>query len=62
MCILKTAGVHEHEQLAALPDWPARTIAVLSTVDQVPHAIPVSAPLRVEDRRILLRPSQTARV
>jgi hypothetical protein len=29
-----------------LPDWPARTIAVLSTTDGDPHAIPVSAPLR----------------
>jgi Pyridoxamine 5'-phosphate oxidase len=37
-----------------LPDWPARTIAVLSTVDPAPHAIPVSAPLRAGDRSILL--------
>jgi hypothetical protein len=37
-----------------LPDWPSRTIAVLSTVDPEPHAIPVSAPLRADDRRILL--------
>src|SRR5215218_699733 len=36
-----------------LPEWPTRTIGVLSTVDQVPHAIPVSAPLRAGDRRIL---------
>jgi hypothetical protein len=36
-----------------LPEWPTRTIAVLSTVDQVPHSIPVSAPLRAGDRRIL---------
>jgi hypothetical protein len=44
----------EHPQLEALPDWPTRTIAVLATVDQGPHAIPVSAPLRAGDRRILL--------
>jgi hypothetical protein len=37
-----------------LPDWPARTIAVLSTIDGHPHAIPVSAPLRAGDRHILL--------
>ena len=37
-----------------LPEWPSRTIAVLSSVDQGPHAIPVSAPLRAGDNRILL--------
>ncbi len=37
-----------------LPDWPLRTVAVLSTVDPTPHAIPVSAPVRASDRRILL--------
>jgi hypothetical protein len=40
--------------LGALPEWPTRTIAVLATVDDGPHAIPVSAPLRAGDRRILL--------
>jgi hypothetical protein len=44
----------EHPQLAVLPDWPIRTIAVLSTVDQGPHAIPVSAPVRAGDQRILV--------
>jgi hypothetical protein len=39
---------------AALPDWPTRTIAVLATVGDGPHAIPVSAPVRAGDRRILL--------
>jgi hypothetical protein len=39
---------------ARLPDWPSRTIAVLSTVAECPHAIPVSAPVRAGDRRILL--------
>jgi hypothetical protein len=37
-----------------LPDFPRRTIAILSTVDPAPHAIPVSAPLRVADTTILL--------
>ena len=37
-----------------LPDWPSRTIAVLSSMDQGPHAIPVSAPVRAGDHRILL--------
>jgi hypothetical protein len=39
--------------LAALPDWPDDTIAMLSTVDGGPHEIPVTAPLRVGDRRIM---------
>jgi hypothetical protein len=38
----------------ALPEWPTRTIALLATVDDGPHAIPVSAPVRAGDRRILL--------
>jgi nitroimidazol reductase NimA-like FMN-containing flavoprotein (pyridoxamine 5'-phosphate oxidase superfamily) len=37
-----------------LPDFPRRTIAVLSTVDPAPHAIPVSAPVRADDTTILL--------
>jgi pyridoxamine 5'-phosphate oxidase-like protein len=37
-----------------LPDFPRRTIAVLSTVDPAPHAIPVSAPVRASDTTILL--------
>jgi hypothetical protein len=44
----------EHPELEALPEWPARTIAVLVTVDHGPYAIPVSAPLRAGNRRILL--------
>src|SRR5690348_17726120 len=38
----------------ALPVWPTRTVAVLSTVDEDVHAIPVSAPVRAGDRAILL--------
>ena len=37
-----------------LPEWPARTIAVLATVDDGPHVIPVSAPVRADDHTILL--------
>jgi hypothetical protein len=37
-----------------LPRWPPRTIAVLSTVDEDVHAIPISAPVRAGDRLILL--------
>lgn len=43
-----------HPQLGTLPEWPTRTVAVLSTIDAGPHAIPVSAPIRAGDRRILL--------
>ena len=39
---------------ACLPGWPPRTIAVLSTVDEDVHAIPISAPVRAGDRTILL--------
>src|SRR5262245_39272391 len=37
-----------------LPGWPPRTVAVLSTVDEDVHAIPISAPVRAGDRAILL--------
>jgi hypothetical protein len=40
--------------LGMLPDFPRRTVAVLATVDPAPHAIPVSAPVRSSDTRILL--------
>lgn len=43
-----------HPQLEGLPEWPARTIAFLVTVDELPHAIPVSAPVRADARRVLL--------
>ena len=39
---------------STLPDWPRRTVAVLSTVEEDVHAIPVSAPVRVGDRAILV--------
>ena len=40
--------------MTALPEFPRRTIAVLTTVDSTPHAIPVSAPVRASDTCILL--------
>jgi hypothetical protein len=43
-----------HPNLDTLPDWPRRTVAVLSTIGDTPHAIPVSAPLRAGERSILL--------
>jgi hypothetical protein len=50
--ISKSAG--DHPALEALPEWPLRTVGVLATVDDSPHAIPISAPLRAGDRSILL--------
>ena len=45
------AGVDE---AVRLPEWPGRTVGVLATVsDDGPHAIPISAPVRAGDRRIL---------
>src|SRR6266550_7446365 len=38
-----------------LPDWPDKTIAVLSTENGEVHAIPITAPLRAGDRRFLFR-------
>jgi hypothetical protein len=37
-----------------LPTWTPRTIAVLSTTNGAPYAIPVSAPVRAGDRAILI--------
>ena len=48
-----------HPQLARLPEWPARTIAVLCTTDGGPHAIPVAAPVRAGDQRILVSLERT---
>jgi Pyridoxamine 5'-phosphate oxidase len=39
---------------AVLPEWPTRTIAVLATLGDGPFAIPVSAPVRGGEDRILL--------
>jgi hypothetical protein len=48
------AGASTMPRLPVLPGWPPRTIAVLSTVDEDVHAIPISAPVRAGDREILL--------
>jgi hypothetical protein len=37
-----------------MPGWPPRTVAVLSTVGEDVHAIPISAPVRAGDSAILL--------
>lgn len=37
-----------------LPDWPAGTVAILVTVGETPHAIPVSAAFRAGPDRLLL--------
>jgi hypothetical protein len=44
----------EHAKLDDLPDWSPKTIAFLITVDELPHAIPVSAPVRADAQHILL--------
>lgn len=44
----------EHPQLDRLPEWPAKTVAVLSTMNAEPHAIPVTAPVRCGDHRVLI--------
>jgi hypothetical protein len=45
---------------AMLPDWPVRTIAILATLgDDGPHTIPISAPVRADDQRILLNLHRT---
>src|SRR5215472_17253529 len=46
--------MNQNDTASGLPVWPKRTIAVLSTVDEDVHAIPVSAPVRADDRTILL--------
>jgi oxalate decarboxylase len=43
-----------HRELATLPHWPVATVGVLTTVGEAPQAIPVTAPVRAGDRRILL--------
>ena len=38
----------------ALPDWDDGTVAILSTIGDAPHAIPVSTAVRAGTRRVLL--------
>ena len=42
-----------------LPEWPDETIAVLSTMDREPYAIPITAPVRATDRRVLFSLKRT---
>jgi oxalate decarboxylase len=46
-------GARRHAELPVLPEWTATTIGVLSTLDGAPYAIPVTAPVRAGDRRIM---------
>jgi hypothetical protein len=41
-------------ELEVLPEWPAGTVAILSTGAGAPHAIPVSAVVRADDRRVVM--------
>jgi hypothetical protein len=49
------ASQQQYRKRKPLPEWPDKTIAVLSTENGEVHAIPITAPLRVGDRRILFR-------
>jgi hypothetical protein len=37
-----------------LPDWPSGTVTILATAGDAPHAIPVSAAVRVGPRHVVL--------
>jgi hypothetical protein len=52
------ASQQQYPKRKPLPEWPEKTIAVLSTQNEEVHAIPITAPLRVGDRRILFRLKQ----
>ena len=49
------ARQQQYPKRKPLPEWPEETIAVLSTQNEEVHAIPITAPLRIGDRQILLR-------
>jgi len=49
------ASQQQYPKRKPLPEWPEKTIAVLSTENGEVHAIPITAPLRAGDRRILFR-------
>ena len=49
------ASQQQYPKRKPLPEWPEKTIAVLSTQNEEVHAIPITAPLRIGDRQILLR-------
>jgi hypothetical protein len=50
---LGSTALTKHPQLARLPEWPLRSIAILVTVGEGPFGIPISAPQRRGDREIL---------
>jgi hypothetical protein len=50
---LGSTTLTEDHQLARLPEWPSKSIAILVTVGRGPFAIPISAPQRRGDREIL---------
>ena len=52
---LIVASQRQYPKRKPLPEWPEKTIAVLSTQNEEVHAIPITAPLRIGDRQILLR-------
>ena len=52
------AGRPSHPQLAKLPEWSVRTIAVPYTANGGPHTIPVAAPFRAADQRTLVQRRQ----
>jgi len=37
-----------------LPEWPVGTVTILSTAGDRPHAVPVSAAARVDERHVLI--------
>jgi len=49
------ASQQQYPKRKPLPEWPEKTIAVLSTENEEVHAIPITAPLRAGDHRILFR-------
>jgi hypothetical protein len=49
------ASRRQYPKRKPLPEWPEKTVAVLSTQNEEVHAIPITAPLRIGDRQILLR-------
>jgi hypothetical protein len=52
---LIVASQRQYPKRKPLPEWPENTIAVLSTQNEEVHAIPITSPLRIGDRQILLR-------
>jgi hypothetical protein len=52
---LIVASQRQYPKRKPLPEWPEKTIAVLSTQNEEVHAIPITSPLRIGDRQILLR-------